>query len=475
MSQIIQADIIGQVGISGTTFSLAPSILTLGGQQYVTTSTLTLTLSPVIASTKYNIFAIQTSGVVSLVFTTLAAPAGQTAYKLIYTFNTDAISNIQNNNQWQTQKNYFYGDLVLVNDYLVRCITNHTAGVYATDFSSGYWQLLNSAQNILINSNLDICQRSISSSATTSEAIIVQDRWRYYGRNNPGGSGQSFTVARDGIVPDGSLWSMTMTIGNTTTNQLMMGQRVESNISSLIQGSTLSFSFLVHRRALTPPTGSLILVGIKAASGVDNFTGVDCYQVLYGGGLVYSTSLNNISNSSFQKVQCNIPITSVMKTNGFQIAIGFDTNSTSNVFTNGQFFNLAQFMLNVGPATALYQPAAPNVQAELAMCQRYYEKSYEVGVTPGAVTFTGVSGINVGAANTGAKYAFVSYKVTKRTYVSPTIYSPLTLNTTGKVNNGGTDRTAAVDVFSSNGFDAGTADTSSTSYMNFHWTVDADL
>ena len=180
MSQIIQADIIGQVGISGTTFSLAPSVLTLGGQQYPTSSTLTLTLSPVSASTKYNIFAIQTSGVVSLVFTTLPSPAGQTAYKLIYTFSTDASSNISNNTQWQTGKSYFDGDLVLVNDYLVKCVINHTAGIYATDVQSGYWIMVGSWKNYVINGAFDVWQRgtNFTGASVGSNAYGFADRWK---------------------------------------------------------------------------------------------------------------------------------------------------------------------------------------------------------------------------------------------------------------------------------------------------------
>ena len=60
MGQQIKQESIGAVSISGTTLTLAASVLNVGGQQYETAA-LNLALTGLSASTKYNIFAIEVS------------------------------------------------------------------------------------------------------------------------------------------------------------------------------------------------------------------------------------------------------------------------------------------------------------------------------------------------------------------------------------------------------------------------------
>ena len=97
MGQILQVDKIGVLSHSAGSITLAPSILTIGGQQF-TTSTLTRAITTDVTITqnqRYQIYAVQTGGVVSLKFSAnenSAGPSGYTSWKLVGSFYANGIS-----------------------------------------------------------------------------------------------------------------------------------------------------------------------------------------------------------------------------------------------------------------------------------------------------------------------------------------------------------------------------------------------
>ncbi len=52
---------------------------------------------------------------------------------------------------WATATEYLVGDVVIVNDGFYQCLTIHTSGVFATDFGSGYWNEINTFEEINYN------------------------------------------------------------------------------------------------------------------------------------------------------------------------------------------------------------------------------------------------------------------------------------------------------------------------------------
>jgi hypothetical protein len=118
------------------------------------------------------------------------------------------------------------------------------------------------------------------------------------------------------------------------------------------------------------------------------------------------------------------------------------------------------------------------IGTELALCQRYYEKSYSIDVALGTATGTGAAWAYIqgpsGITNGGI---FIVYKVTKRAVVSPTFYSPST-GTSGKIYSAanGTDYNAnltnegvgSVGVY-------WTQNSASSINAQVHWVVSAEL
>jgi hypothetical protein len=150
------------------------------------------------------------------------------------------------------------------------------------------------------------------------------------------------------------------------------------------------------------------------------------------------------------------------------------TGATSVVGTNGATLYITGVQLEKGTqATAFDYRDFGN---ELALCQRYFEKSYARGTVPATVTEVGSAYTLVGNS-AGNPASNVYFKVSKRT--TPTelsFYSNVT-GTIAKVRNStaGTDENPTAYGTSENGFAAlGSTSTSATCFR-FQWTAGSEL
>lgn len=158
----------------------------------------------------------------------------------------------------------------------------------------------------------------------------------------------------------------------------------------------------------------------------------------------------------------------------------FTTASQSNslLTTAGGTFEITNVKLEIAAAASPFRRRP--IQQELALCQRYYEKSYDPGVLPGTATArTGQEFFGYwGSAN--AAYSFgVRFKVPKRAASTVTLYSPTT-GASGNIDNGASaDVAAAAAQIGINGFQAGATASFVPSGigngLRIHWAADARL
>jgi hypothetical protein len=148
--------------------------------------------------------------------------------------------------------------------------------------------------------------------------------------------------------------------------------------------------------------------------------------------------------------------------------------------TNGATFQVGPCGFWVAPAP---QPLLrTSIQAELARCQRYYEKSYDAGVALGAINSANAMFITIGMSGaqviTTASMSSVNYKATKRANPTVTMYSPAT-GAAGKIRDAvdNTDVNPSVVLSSTNGFACyGVPSTAGPSVnLQGQWTADARL
>jgi len=159
--------------------------------------------------------------------------------------------------------------------------------------------------------------------------------------------------------------------------------------------------------------------------------------------------------------------------NAWQTSPGFAPSTISNTMltTLNSTFQLGPCGLWVAPAP---QPLLrTSIKAELARCQRYYEKSYDLGTVVGTVTQNAMDAIAFSAACTFLNKS-VPLRVSKRATPTITMYSPAT-GASGKVVASGADVTPSVVGLGMNEYTYTTSFASASPNIQAHWIADARL
>jgi hypothetical protein len=132
-------------------------------------------------------------------------------------------------------------------------------------------------------------------------------------------------------------------------------------------------------------------------------------------------------------------------------------------------------------ATPFQTASGGSIQGELAMCQRYYEKSYDLATAPGTATSVGsvFSSSITGAVTASFIGGDLRYKMTKRTTPTLTFYDgagnsgKLTRETIG--GSATNNETASSANIGTNGCVVFSSGSASASAIKFQFTADAEL
>lgn len=104
------------------------------------------------------------------------------------------------------------------------------------------------------------------------------------------------------------------------------------------------------------------------------------------------------------------------------------SNQVNGVATTDDHLRLSMVQLEVGSSATSFE--SRSIQQELALCQRYFEKSYDLEVTPADSAVSGfVTGIII--APTVIYSSTIEYLVDKRAQASITYYKPPTVSSAG--------------------------------------------
>jgi hypothetical protein len=190
--------------------------------------------------------------------------------------------------------------------------------------------------------------------------------------------------------------------------------------------------------------------------------------------------------SSWQKITQTVTVPSISgKTIGsnnndrLSLSIWFDAGSNFNSRTDslGQqsgTFDIAQVQIEAGPVATPFERRL--IGTELALCQRYFCKSYNLDVAPGAVTGAGY--FLTFAHNTFTlQQTNVRFPVPMRTAPSATLYSSVT-GASGVIRDNVTsnDRAAGfVNLGQSGGEINSVSALTAGNYYTFHFTASAEL
>lgn len=327
-------------------------------------------------------------------------------------------------------------------------------------------------KNRFINGDFRFWQRGTNFPAATGTRYTA-DRW------NSNGTGSSIWVQRVDVPAGGG--SVPLLKNAKYMLQAVVGSVAGAGNFALIQQRVEGV------RELSDKT---VTVSFKAKASVANFkVGVEAQQSFGPGG---SAGVDSIVSSvtlgtDWQKFSVQLALPSVVGktiTTGDYLQISFWLDAGANFVgrsgnagqKNGTV-SIAEVQLEEGAiATQFeYRPDA----FELALCQRYYEKTYSMAESPGTAT-------REGCVRSGMMGSFflsvgsVAFKVTKRAPPAITTYAARNgvAGQLSEVNNQGvytTNRSCNPSSINEHGFNVGGDAYTAGSNGEYHWIADAEL
>lgn len=260
-------------------------------------------------------------------------------------------------------------------------------------------------KNVLINGDFRIWQRSTSAALTTSSSVYTAaDRFVAYQGTSASGN---FTRLSSTLAGFQYIAKVQRTASATTTGDMVIGQAVETLNSIPLQGQQVTFSFWALAGANFSPTSGIAGATVWSGTGTDqsfsNATGN-----LWTG---QTTVLNSTFTPTSSWVRYSF--TATVPSNSTQLAVAVYWTPTGTAGADDSLY-ITGMQLERGNIATSFDVRPYGIELEL--CQRYYEKSFDVGTAPNH----GVSAVypflsNIGSVGcAGNTYLLIPFKVNKR-------------------------------------------------------------
>jgi hypothetical protein len=256
------------------------------------------------------------------------------------------------------------------------------------------------SQNYIINGAFDIWQRGTSFSVTSSH-LYTADRWQAYRQ------GLTLSVSRQvsGLTSFQHCIRYQRPSGDTNTQSATLTYNLETIDSIPLAGKTVTLSFYARSGENFNPGPNNLVTQIFTGTGTNqnvNVTGFTNAVVAVSRGLTISSSWSRYS------------VTATLGSSITQVGIPFTVPFSGTAGAN-DWLEITGVQLEEGTIATPFRRNQPNIQAELAACQRYYEKSYSTATSPGTVTEDGVHRHSGSGNGSGRHYVPIRFKVEKRT------------------------------------------------------------
>lgn len=336
-------------------------------------------------------------------------------------------------------------------------------------------------RNRIINGDFRVAQRGTSfTSATTpanSDDTYLLDRWFVLSDGN-----DIVDVTQEAsVVPTGGQTAIALDV-ETANKKFGIAQIIEAKNCKGLIGNTVTLSFKAKVSATTKLDN--LKAAIVAWSGTADSVTSDIISAWGDEG----TNPTLIANATFENTPANLSPTTSYQT--FTISAAVDTASAANVIvfiwsdvtdtTAGDFLYITDVQLEPGANATPFEHRPHGT--EMALCQRYYEKSFPYATAP--AQNSGVAGgtysmPQTAGASTGNTLGTVVFQVAKRAAPAVTFYNPSAANAQVRNSSVGADcsnTTAGSIGERSFHLTATTAGGSASGNTNgVHWAADAEL
>jgi hypothetical protein len=339
-------------------------------------------------------------------------------------------------------------------------------------------------KNRLINSAMVIDQRNAGASVTlASGGTYTVDRWQGYEDTDGVMTAQQNSSAPTGFINSLKLTTTTADSSLASTQFALIQQKIEGlNIADLGWGTasaaTVALSFLV-RSSLTGTFGGSLRNSAQNRSYPFTFT-------------------ISVADTWEQKTVTIAGDTSGtwLTTNGigihvaFGLGVGSTYSGTAGAWSGSQYFSATGATSVIGTLNATFYITGVQLEkgstatsfdyrpygTELALCQRYYEKSYNTDVVPATATQVGAVGNYFRPGPTYLSLTF-AFKTTKRITPATIVYYSPTTGASGKFAdaNGAVDVNATSYLSGMNFISAYSLISSGNGDLRGHFTADSEL
>lgn len=316
--------------------------------------------------------------------------------------------------------------------------------------------------NIFINGGFSVWQRTTDDAAVTTARKYVADRWAVKtGANTLAHVQRSSTVRSGGR----SKYSMQLD-GAASVTTVDIDQRIEAIMSGLFKRQVYFSCYLYNATgsAFTPK------LFVSTPSAADDWTSS---TVRNGSGS--GEDLQSCADSAWTQLVWTADISGYTNVDN---GVEFRLQIPSGVLVAGKTVRLAE--MNLVPGGVATPFVGRFIGLELALCQRYYEKSFPLATAP--AQNAGITGIlRFAATRAGASTNYAStfpFKVTKRASPTLTTYNYNAANAQVYDIDAATDCSGTVIV----GYEwaffvncAGAAGTAVGNRLAVHWSAEAEL
>ncbi|MBH1588768.1 hypothetical protein ACSYHF_01225 [Stenotrophomonas maltophilia group sp. P373] len=315
-------------------------------------------------------------------------------------------------------------------------------------------------RNVLINGDFRFWQRGASKTVTAPLAIYVPDRYQIVciGAGQIKASQQAFATPAFGATH----YMNCDVSGATAATEAFCTQPVEG--VQTLSGSTVTLSM----QAWAASPGRKIGVRFIQSFGKGGSPDVTIYAGVQEIGT--ASSLRQFT-ADLPSIQGKV----VGPDSKLHVIVDFSAPAAYSAQLVGQSgsFSLTCMQLERGAVPTEYEVRPDTI--ELMLCQRYFEKSYPVAITPGTVTRQGRSCVAQSIAANALNFFYQQYRVPKRTSAAVTLYSSES-GAAGKIcQNNNADINGVVEDASQSGFSLYGSNNSGAWGMWWHWTSDAEI
>ena len=275
-------------------------------------------------------------------------------------------------------------------------------------------------KNRIINGAMGFWQRGTSFTGITNAPIYGADRWVGF----VGAAVAGEQLVRSSSVPTGTgfLYSSAFgrTAANTNTNSIWFNQLIESVNMQDLAGQAVTLSFWA--KTGTNYSGGTMTVRVSSGTSADESINT------YSGGPAsgYTGWVAVIGTTqSLTATWTQYSFTGTVGSTALELAVSFAYTPTGTAGADDNIYITGVQLEKGSTATSFdHRPYG----TELALCQRYYEMSYNQGVTPGTVTAVGNvwNYLTVSSGTVGDLGTTLHFKVDKRATPTMVFYSPST-------------------------------------------------